>query len=154
MMLAPLLVVATAHALAPTAVPTRVDVAIAGGGLGGLAACAAMRARGIDAHCFEAAGELLRGSTGTGIMISANGMSALGAVDKRLPAAMRAPGRPIGCSSGSSSGTTRRVGSGCRGRPPSARWSGKSKIKLPEPGIEPGTFGVWSQDSTTELTFL
>ena len=28
------------------------------------------------------------------------------------------------------------------------------KIKLPEPGIEPGTFGVWSQDSTTELTFL
>lgn len=92
MMLAPLLVVATAHALAPTAVPTRVDVAIAGGGLGGLAACAAMRARGIDAHCFEAAGELLRGSTGTGIMISANGMSALGAVDKRLPAAMRARG--------------------------------------------------------------
>ena len=92
MMLAPLLVVAAAHALAPTAVPTRVDVAIAGGGLGGLAACAAMRARGIDAHCFEAAGELLRGSTGTGIMISANGMSALGAVDKRLPAAMRARG--------------------------------------------------------------
>ena len=28
------------------------------------------------------------------------------------------------------------------------------KIKLLEPGIEPGTFGVWSQDSTTELTFL
>ncbi|KAH8056134.1 FAD binding protein [Aureococcus anophagefferens] len=92
MMLALLYIAATAHALAPTAVPTRVDVAIAGGGLGGLAACAALRARGIDAHCFEAAGELLRGSTGTGIMISANGMSALGAVDRRLPAAMRARG--------------------------------------------------------------
>ena len=81
--------VAAAAALAP---PAKVDVAIAGGGLGGLAACAALRARGVDAHVFEAAGELLRGSTGTGIMISANGMAALGAVDRRLPAAMRARG--------------------------------------------------------------
>ena len=81
--------VGAAAALAP---PAKVDVAIAGGGLGGLAACAALRARGVDAHVFEAAGELLRGSTGTGIMISANGMAALGAVDRRLPAAMRARG--------------------------------------------------------------
>jgi 2-polyprenyl-6-methoxyphenol hydroxylase-like FAD-dependent oxidoreductase len=87
MMLAATLLVMGAQAL----VPTHVDVAIAGGGLGGLAACAAMRARGIDAHFFEAADELLRGSTGTGIMISANGMNALGAIDTRL-VAMRARG--------------------------------------------------------------
>ena len=89
MMLVAATLVAAAAALAP---PAKVDVAIAGGGLGGLAACAALRARGVDAHVFEAAGELLRGSTGTGIMISANGMAALGAVDRRLPAAMRARG--------------------------------------------------------------
>ncbi|KAH8068202.1 FAD binding protein [Aureococcus anophagefferens] len=72
MMLALLYIAATAHALAPTAVPTRVDVAIAGGGLGGLAACAAMR--WASTPLLRGAGELLRGSTGTGIMISANGI--------------------------------------------------------------------------------
>ena len=61
--------------------PANVQVAIVGGGMGGLAACAALRQRGIDAHDFEAAPTLMRGSTGTGIMISANGWSALEAID-------------------------------------------------------------------------
>lgn len=69
--------------------PLEVEVAIAGGGLGGLALCAALRARGIDAHVFEAAPQLLRGSTGTGIMISANGWAALASVDPAIPPLMR-----------------------------------------------------------------
>jgi len=72
-----------------------VEVAIAGGGLGGLALCAALRARGIDAHVFEAAPQLLRGSTGTGIMISANGWAALAALDPAIPPLMRERGALI-----------------------------------------------------------
>merc|ERR1712224_896246 len=56
--------------------PESVDVLIAGGGLGGLATCIGLRNRGIDAHVIEASPKLLRGSTGTGIMISPNGFSA------------------------------------------------------------------------------
>lgn len=72
-----------------------VDVAIAGGGLGGLATCAALRARGINAHVFEAEPQLLRGSTGTGIMISANGWKALEAIDPAIPTLMRSLGARI-----------------------------------------------------------
>ena len=39
----------------PAEVPASVEVAIVGGGLGGLAACIALRSRGYDAHIFEAA---------------------------------------------------------------------------------------------------
>lgn len=88
-----------------------VDVAIAGGGLGGLALCAALRARGIDAHVFEAAPQLLRGSTGTGIMISANGWEALAAVDPAIPPLMRERGALITHQTvhiGDASGTYRR----------------------------------------------
>jgi len=60
--------------------PERVEVLIAGGGLGGLATCIALRNRGIDAHVIEASPTLLRGSTGTGIMISPNGFSALDSI--------------------------------------------------------------------------
>lgn len=81
--------------LVVAALPRNVEVAIAGGGLGGLAACAALRRRGIDAHVFEAAPTLARGSTGTGIMISANGWSALEAINPGLPAEMRSRGARI-----------------------------------------------------------
>mmetsp|Transcript_45574 Transcript_45574/g.89035 ORF Transcript_45574/g.89035 Transcript_45574/m.89035 type:complete len:516 (-) Transcript_45574:27-1574(-) len=79
----------------PSPLPERVPVAIIGGGLGGLAVFAALKSRGIEAHIFESAPTLLRGSTGTGIMISPNGMTALEAVDPRLPAQMRAGGSRI-----------------------------------------------------------
>ena len=59
-----------AHRGGADSIPSRVEVAVVGGGLGGLAAAAALRRRGIDAHVFEGAEKLLRGSTGTGIMIS------------------------------------------------------------------------------------
>eukprot|EP00746_Dinoflagellata_sp_MGD_P165502 gnl/MRDRNA2_/MRDRNA2_94813_c0_seq1.p1 gnl/MRDRNA2_/MRDRNA2_94813_c0~~gnl/MRDRNA2_/MRDRNA2_94813_c0_seq1.p1 ORF type:complete len:592 (+),score=134.09 gnl/MRDRNA2_/MRDRNA2_94813_c0_seq1:255-1778(+) len=75
--------------------PSEVEVAVAGGGLGGLAACAALRARGINAHVFEAAPQLLRGSTGTGIMISANGFQALQIINDTLPMLMRERGARI-----------------------------------------------------------
>jgi len=62
--------------------PANVQVAIAGGGLGGLAVCAALRARGVDAHIFESSPTFVgRGSTGTGIMISRNGWTALEAIE-------------------------------------------------------------------------
>mmetsp|Transcript_19703 Transcript_19703/g.22530 ORF Transcript_19703/g.22530 Transcript_19703/m.22530 type:complete len:528 (+) Transcript_19703:60-1643(+) len=75
--------------------PKEVPVAIIGGGLGGLAVFCALQSRGIDAHIFESAPTLLRGSTGTGIMISENGMSALEAADRRLPDKMRGSGTRI-----------------------------------------------------------
>ena len=80
-MLAIMVVLVSSVSAAAASIPTTCQVAIAGGGLGGLAACAALRQRGIDAHVFEAAPTLMRGSTGTGIMISANGWSALEAID-------------------------------------------------------------------------
>lgn len=85
----------TSDDAAPETLPEYVPVAIVGGGLGGLAVCAAMRHRGVDAHVFEAAPSSLRGSTGTGIMISPNGFAALGSIDPRLPDAMRDVGRNI-----------------------------------------------------------
>lgn len=75
--------------------PAKVEVAIAGGGLGGLAVCIALRNRGVDAHVFEASPVLLRGSTGTGIMISPNGFSALDAIDPSLNYKMRHLGAQI-----------------------------------------------------------
>jgi len=60
--------------------PEKAEVLIAGGGLGGLATCIGLRNCGIDAHVIEASPTLLRGSTGTGIMISPNGFSALDSI--------------------------------------------------------------------------
>jgi len=74
------------------ALPPYVPVAIIGGGLGGLAVCAALQRRGIKAHVFESSPELLRDSTGTGIMISTNGLTALECIDERLPGLMRDSG--------------------------------------------------------------
>ena len=79
----------------PSSFPAHVQTAIIGGGLGGLAACAALRRRGIDAHVYESAPQLLRGSTGTGIMVSPNGMAALGAIDPALPDQVRREGSRI-----------------------------------------------------------
>uniref|UniRef100_A0A6U5LL77 FAD-binding domain-containing protein n=1 Tax=Corethron hystrix TaxID=216773 RepID=A0A6U5LL77_9STRA len=80
--------------------PESVDVLIAGGGLGGLATCIGLRNRGIDAHVIEASPKLLRGSTGTGIMISPNGFSALDSIaacgNVNLSESMRSFGAKIG----------------------------------------------------------
>ena len=79
--------------------PACADVLVAGGGLGGLATCLGLRNRGIDAHVIEASPTLLRGSTGTGIMISPNGFSALDSIAARgnenLSEAMRNVGAKI-----------------------------------------------------------
>ena len=52
--------------------PAEVGIAIAGGGLGGLALAVGLLERGFDVHVFEAAQELRTGS-GTIIGITANG---------------------------------------------------------------------------------
>ena len=90
-----LLLPASLAVVVATCLPSRCQVAIVGGGLGGLSACVALRRRGIDAHVFEAAPKLLRGSTGTGIMVSANGWSALEAIDPSLPTKIRERGARI-----------------------------------------------------------
>ena len=53
----------------------QVDVAIVGGGIGGLAAGVAMARRGIEAHVFEAAAELRE--AGAGITMQTNAMQVL-----------------------------------------------------------------------------
>ncbi|CEL94420.1 unnamed protein product, partial [Vitrella brassicaformis CCMP3155] len=55
--------------------PTHVDVAIVGGGLGGLLLCAGLRCRGIDAHVFERAPALRNASQGM-FTASTNGIHA------------------------------------------------------------------------------
>lgn len=52
--------------------PAEVGIAIAGGGLGGLALAVGLLERGFDVHVFEAAQELRTGS-GTIIGMAANG---------------------------------------------------------------------------------
>ena len=91
------------HAPPSLQFPTRVPVAIVGGGLGGLAVCVALRSQGIDAHIFESSPALVgRGSTGTGIMISTNGWKALESIaggddrnDSRLVEEMKSFGSDI-----------------------------------------------------------
>ncbi|KAL6758981.1 hypothetical protein V8C86DRAFT_2585754 [Haematococcus lacustris] len=60
-----------------------VDVAICGGGLGGLAVALGLRHRGIDAHVYEAAPEL-RTATSTVIGLGSNAFTALEACDPRI----------------------------------------------------------------------
>ena len=58
----------------PADAPLR--VVIVGGGIGGLAACVALRRVGVDAHVYERATEL-RSNVGTGIALWPNGLKAL-----------------------------------------------------------------------------
>ncbi|CEL95372.1 unnamed protein product [Vitrella brassicaformis CCMP3155] len=71
--------------------PTHVDVAIVGGGLGGLLLCAGLRCRGIDAHVFERAPALRNASQGM-FTASTNGMCAVRRVKSDIADTMLASG--------------------------------------------------------------
>ncbi|GLC34126.1 hypothetical protein PLESTB_000840100 [Pleodorina starrii] len=71
--------------------PGEVDVAIVGGGLGGLALAAGLIRRGFDAHVFEASGQL-RHETSTMIGLGPNAMAALGDIHPDLPDEIRRRG--------------------------------------------------------------
>ncbi|KAL6761566.1 hypothetical protein V8C86DRAFT_2531749 [Haematococcus lacustris] len=60
-----------------------VDVAVCGGGLGGLAVTLGLRQRGFDAHVYEAAPQL-RTATGTIVGLGSNAFTALDALDPRI----------------------------------------------------------------------
>ncbi|CAI5950618.1 unnamed protein product [Closterium sp. NIES-64] len=74
-----------------------VDVAIAGGGLAGLALAAGLQARGIEAAVFEAAPAARRSnnSTGTVLGIFPNGFNALEGLKPGLGEAVIASGSPV-----------------------------------------------------------
>ena len=78
-----------------TVPPERVEVAVVGGGLGGLALTIALRARGVDAHIFERFPALCNQSQGT-VVIWPNGMKALQGVDPNIPERIKAAGSPCG----------------------------------------------------------
>ncbi|GAQ86030.1 zeaxanthin epoxidase [Klebsormidium nitens] len=71
--------------------PAEVGIAIAGGGLGGLALAVGLLERGFDVHVFEAAQELRTGS-GTIIGITANANTALDGLKPGLERAVREEG--------------------------------------------------------------
>jgi 2-polyprenyl-6-methoxyphenol hydroxylase-like FAD-dependent oxidoreductase len=56
--------------------PASVDVAVIGGGIGGLAAAIALRRVGVDAHVYESAPSLR--AAGAGLLLSPNAMQLLG----------------------------------------------------------------------------
>ncbi|GFH12919.1 uncharacterized protein HaLaN_08700, partial [Haematococcus lacustris] len=60
-----------------------VDVAVCGGGLGGLAVTLGLRQRGFDAHVYEAAPQL-RTATGTIVGLGSNAFTALNALDPQI----------------------------------------------------------------------
>ncbi|CAI6008816.1 unnamed protein product [Closterium sp. NIES-65] len=74
-----------------------VDVAIAGGGLAGLALAAGLQARGIEAAVFEAAPAARRSnnSTGTVLGVYPNGFNALEGLKPGLGEAVIASGSPV-----------------------------------------------------------
>lgn len=69
--------------MASRELPFECDVAVVGGGLGGLALMVGLRKLGLDAHCFEAAKEL-RTATGTLIGLGGNGFYALEQLDPQI----------------------------------------------------------------------
>ncbi|KXZ51920.1 hypothetical protein GPECTOR_11g47 [Gonium pectorale] len=71
--------------------PRKVDVAIIGGGLGGLALAAGLLRRGFDVHVFEGARELRR-ETSTMIGLGPNGFTALGDLHPVIPDSLRERG--------------------------------------------------------------
>ncbi|CAI5461688.1 unnamed protein product [Closterium sp. Yama58-4] len=75
-----------------------VDVAIAGGGLAGLALAAGLQARGIEAAVFEAAPAAVRSNNSTGTILGMfpNGYKALEGLKPGLGDALIACGSPIG----------------------------------------------------------
>ena len=75
--------------------PKEVDIAVCGGGMGGLAVFAALRRNGFDAHLFEAASSL-RTDTGTILSLGKQSMAALQIVDPELPSRIKATGLLLG----------------------------------------------------------
>ncbi|GIL46390.1 hypothetical protein Vafri_3389 [Volvox africanus] len=73
------------------AVPRAADIAIIGGGLGGLALAAGLCRRGLSAHVFEASPQL-RQETSTMIGLGPNGFVALGDLHPDLPGEIRRRG--------------------------------------------------------------
>jgi len=79
--------------VAPAEVPIAYtcEVAIAGGGLSGLALCAALRKAGVDATVFERA-DALRTSSQGAVILRPHGRAALHAIDPRVPSRLDAVG--------------------------------------------------------------
>ena len=69
-------------------------VVIVGGGIGGLAACVALRRVGVDAHVYERATEL-RSNVGTGIALWPNGLKALRCIGPDVEREVASRGRAI-----------------------------------------------------------
>ncbi|MHA7956937.1 FAD-dependent oxidoreductase [Streptomyces sp. L500] len=67
-------------------------VIVAGGGIGGLAAAAALAGAGLDVTVVERAAHI--GDVGSGLMVYANGVRALDAISPRLGERVRATGHP------------------------------------------------------------
>ena len=68
-----------------------VDIAVLGGGMGGLAVCAALRRNGFDAHVFEGA-SALRTDSGTIMSLADHALVALKTVHPELPSRVRSAG--------------------------------------------------------------
>ncbi|KXZ51919.1 hypothetical protein GPECTOR_11g46 [Gonium pectorale] len=71
--------------------PREIDVAIVGGGLGGLALAVGLLRRGFNVHVFEGARELRR-ETSTMIGLGPNGFTALGDLHPGIPDSLRKRG--------------------------------------------------------------